>query len=436
MTASFGTRVAVCVSIALHLPLLGENKAAGISSGNNRIANVQNRAAESIVFIRVEALTQNGTPDEPCGTGFIVDSNGHILSCSHVVPEVGPKYKSVRIFARIGGLNGREYEAAEEKRDKPHDLVVLKLSGSSSVHPVGALAKAELGQWIVAIGFPKNKDLYPAEGAITQPHDESGWVLTGANINEGMSGGPVFNEQGEVVAVVRAIEKGYNAIYELVPISYAEQGLLKDIHSPLAVVHPSGQTSVPLAASRTTIELLPYGSLTDTKDAERVAAILLQKLLNLVAETQSVSPELSNTLASVKIHTSGTTLPSPADFNTYWNQNSVLQILSGTLFKDRNPQRVKSSVFVGDLRGSLPKNLVDIEFDVVPQAFRPNYDMHAALTLYTLAMNAKATAKPNGVITQLLAGANSLLDGISEQDANVTMLRGAVRHEITSLRTP
>lgn len=153
-----------------------------------------------------ELLEQRQMPREQgsLGTGFIIDSEGYILTNDHVV-GVANEIKVV--------LNDqREFEAKLVGRDERSDLALLKIDAKHL--PTLELAKNEnlkVGQWVVAIGSPYGLDYSASAGivsaigrAIPSAHSESTYVpfiQTDVAINPGNSGGPLFNLKGEVVGI-------------------------------------------------------------------------------------------------------------------------------------------------------------------------------------------------------------------------------------------
>ncbi|MGC9965935.1 MAG: Do family serine endopeptidase [Syntrophobacteraceae bacterium] len=144
------------------------------------------------------------------GSGILIDSQGHILTNSHLV-NGATKMKVVL-------SDGRSYTDASVKVigvDAKTDLAVIKISdrGNFPFVTFGDSDKVEVGQWVVAIGHPQGLDQTVTQGIISAKHrrgisDPSSYqdfLQTDAAINPGNSGGPLLNLEGEVIGVNAAI---------------------------------------------------------------------------------------------------------------------------------------------------------------------------------------------------------------------------------------
>jgi serine protease Do len=138
------------------------------------------------------------------GSGFIVDKRGYIITNSHVIDEaerITVKLDSGEEFnATVVGTDGREEtDLAILKIDARRDLPFLKLGDSD---------KAEVGDWVLAIGSPFGLSKSVSAGIISQTRRETPnaspfqrFIQTDAVINPGNSGGPLVNMDGEVIGV-------------------------------------------------------------------------------------------------------------------------------------------------------------------------------------------------------------------------------------------
>ncbi len=145
------------------------------------------------------------------GSGFVYDSQGHIITNDHVVENAE---KLVVTF-----LDGRSYKAKIVGQDVFTDLAVIKVNASSDVLqslPVGDSSKLKVGETIAAIGNPFGLSGSMSSGIISQvgrllPSQDRGFqipdiIQTDAAINPGNSGGPLLNMHGEVVGINTAIQ--------------------------------------------------------------------------------------------------------------------------------------------------------------------------------------------------------------------------------------
>ena len=150
-----------------------------------------------------------GTPQErkayALGSGFIIDSSGIIVTNNHVIKEAED------ILVKIEG--GKEYEAKVIGADPFSDIAVLKIQSSEKFKPVkfGDSDKARIGDSVIAIGNPLGLGGTVTAGIISARNRNIGmsryedFIQTDASINQGNSGGPLFNMDGDVIGINTAI---------------------------------------------------------------------------------------------------------------------------------------------------------------------------------------------------------------------------------------
>ena len=150
-----------------------------------------------------------GTPQKKkaysLGSGFIIDSSGIIITNNHVIEGAED------ILVRIEGE--KEYEAKVIGADPFSDLAVLKIKSSEKFKPVkfGDSDKARIGDWVIAIGNPFGLGGTVTSGIISARNRNIGmaryedFIQTDASINQGNSGGPLFNVDGDVIGINTAI---------------------------------------------------------------------------------------------------------------------------------------------------------------------------------------------------------------------------------------
>lgn len=136
------------------------------------------------------------------GSGFIVTSDGYIVTCAHVVEEA----TTVEVV-----VGAQTYPAQIIAFDREHDLAVVRINAANL--PTISLANSDavqLGQEVRAVGFPLSNVLGESvkitRGTIAGVVNTSGRKLfqVDASINPGNSGGPLVNEMGQVVGVASA----------------------------------------------------------------------------------------------------------------------------------------------------------------------------------------------------------------------------------------
>jgi putative serine protease PepD len=144
-------------------------------------------------------------PQQAQGSGWVYDSDGHIVTNDHVVD--GATSIKVRFW------DGRTYSASVVGTDRSTDLAVIKVDApSSELHPlrVGDSTELQVGDGVVAIGSPFGLEETVTSGIVSALHRAiqgqtnftiNDSIQTDAAINHGNSGGPLLNTQGQVVGV-------------------------------------------------------------------------------------------------------------------------------------------------------------------------------------------------------------------------------------------
>ena len=138
------------------------------------------------------------------GSGFIIKENGIVITNNHVIAGADDILVTV---------NSKEYKAKVVGADPYMDVAVLKMDTKDKFQPVefGDSDKARVGDWVVAIGNPFGLGGTVTSGIISARNRDIGmtryddFIQTDASINQGNSGGPLFNLKGEVVGINTAI---------------------------------------------------------------------------------------------------------------------------------------------------------------------------------------------------------------------------------------
>ena len=148
-------------------------------------------------------------PDQPpmraLGTGFVYFKDGMIVTNNHVVDG------ATKITVKLG--DGRSFEAKVKGADPLTDIALLQIEGAGDLPAVtmGDSDKARVGDDVLAIGNPFGLGETVTSGIVSAvkrdihsgPYDD--YIQTDAAINRGNSGGPLFNDKGEVIGMNTAI---------------------------------------------------------------------------------------------------------------------------------------------------------------------------------------------------------------------------------------
>ena len=138
------------------------------------------------------------------GSGFIIRENGTVITNNHVIANAED------ILVRVGD---KEYKAEVVGADPYMDIAVLKMKTKEKFNTVkfGDSDKARVGDWAVAIGNPFGLGGTVTAGIISARNRDinltryDDFIQTDASINQGNSGGPLFNLEGEVIGINTAI---------------------------------------------------------------------------------------------------------------------------------------------------------------------------------------------------------------------------------------
>ncbi len=212
--------------------LLGQNKvgllppAKAIKNPKDQVAlqnlnPLVNRLKPSVVYVVVsgnddkpdERVPENHPdlpPDEQkgVGSGFVIDTEGHILTNDHVVADA----KKVEVV--MG--SGKKYTAKVIGRDPQLDVALIKIEPREELAPVklGNSAEAKVGQWVLAMGNPFGLENNVTVGVISGKGRELAeapfvdFLQTDAAIYPGNSGGPLIDLDGTAIGINTAVVPG------------------------------------------------------------------------------------------------------------------------------------------------------------------------------------------------------------------------------------
>ncbi|WP_031484823.1 S1C family serine protease [Streptomyces bicolor] len=183
------------------------------------VAGVAVKALPSTVTIQAESNAGEGGT----GTGFVFDTEGHILTNNHVVADAVDGGKLTATFP-----NGKKYDAEVVGNAQGYDVAVIKLKNApSGLKPLtlGDSDKVAVGDSTIAIGAPfglsntvttgiisaKNRPVASSDGTSSNASYMSA-LQTDASINPGNSGGPLLDAQGNVIGINSAIQSAANGL--------------------------------------------------------------------------------------------------------------------------------------------------------------------------------------------------------------------------------
>lgn len=200
-------RLFVLVVLAAAIPL----RAAQPTDEEARIALLA-RLEKSVAVIRA-CSTCGILPDETLGSGVIASKDGLVITAAHVVSDA-------RLLA-ISLSSGQTFEAKVLYLDNVLDVALIRLAEpppADAVATLGDSEKLRKGATVYVIGNPRGLEFSFAAGIVSGRHspehafglteaapNDVDWIQTDAAMNAGVSGGPMFNSNGEVVGIAQSI---------------------------------------------------------------------------------------------------------------------------------------------------------------------------------------------------------------------------------------
>lgn len=213
------------------------------------VIDVAEKVSPSVVTVSVQTPTRNviefspnggfqqrsqGGQQQDIGSGFVVTSDGLIVTNKHVVSDDRLKYKVVT-------SDDKEYDVVKITKDPANDLAIIKID-AKDLTPIemGDSDQIKVGQFAIAIGTALGEFRHTVTTGvisglgrgITAGSAYEGFVerldnviQTDAAINPGNSGGPLLNSVGQVVAVNVAVAQGAQNIGFAIPINVVKKGL-------------------------------------------------------------------------------------------------------------------------------------------------------------------------------------------------------------------
>ena len=157
------------------------------------------------------------------GSGFFVEPD-KIVTNMHVVSSPGV------IFAKLSDSETIWAVEGVAAFDIENDLVILKIAGEGVPLPLGNSSAVTKGETVYAIGYPGGEEYKLTEGIVWNNRYKDKWIQTTAGGAKGNSGGPILNDQGEVVGI---IARGNDAYSFAIPLN-----TLKTLLSQPAQIEP------------------------------------------------------------------------------------------------------------------------------------------------------------------------------------------------------
>ncbi|KAF5454072.1 hypothetical protein F2P56_023764 [Juglans regia] len=181
--------------------------------GRDTIANAAARIGPAVVNLSVPQGFYGLTTGKSIGSGTIIDKDGTILTCAHVVVD----FQGMRGLSKgkidVTLQDGRTFEGTVVNADLPSDIAIVKICSKTPLPTakLGSSSKLRPGDWVVAMGCPLSLQNTITAGIVSCVDRKSSdlglggmqreYLQTDCAINGGNSGGPLVNVDGEVIGV-------------------------------------------------------------------------------------------------------------------------------------------------------------------------------------------------------------------------------------------
>jgi S1-C subfamily serine protease len=137
------------------------------------------------------------------GTGFIISSDGYIVTNAHVIADAsGYLSSNIQVITN----NQNTINAQFIGYDGNLDIALLKISGQYQALKLGNSNNIQVGDKVIAIGNPLGLQFSVSEGIISAinrqgPNGVNAYIQTDVSLNPGNSGGPLIDKNGEVIGI-------------------------------------------------------------------------------------------------------------------------------------------------------------------------------------------------------------------------------------------
>ena len=200
----------------------------GVSAATPDFSGIVTKYGPAVVNISVRHFgdpsgESGDRPSAALGSGFIISSDGYILTNNHVVD--GADQVTVKLTDK------RTFRAKVIGKDRTTDVAVIKIDAHDlPTVKIGDPSQSKVGEWVVAIGSPYGFDntvtsgIISAKSRMMSDDVATPFIQTDVPVNPGNSGGPLFNLKGEVIGINSMIYSrtgGFQGLSFAIPIDEA-----------------------------------------------------------------------------------------------------------------------------------------------------------------------------------------------------------------------
>jgi len=205
---------------------------------SSKIIETVQKVSPSVVSIvaskKIEDFFGTTQTQKSAGSGFVITSDGLILTNKHVLRSTGTKYQ---VFTS----DGKSYEAKVKSKDPFNDLAIIKIEAENlPVVDLGDIDDLKVGQYVIAIGnalgefqntvtvgvlSAKERTIEASASLSGETQKLEGLLQTDAAINPGNSGGPLVNLAGQVIGVNVAVAENAENIGFAIPVNVVKSAV-------------------------------------------------------------------------------------------------------------------------------------------------------------------------------------------------------------------
>ncbi|KAJ9557097.1 hypothetical protein OSB04_011711 [Centaurea solstitialis] len=182
--------------------------------GRDSIANAAAKVGPAVVNLSVPTGFRGISVGNSIGSGTIIDDDGTILTCAHVVVDFQGGFKSSsKGKVEVTLQDGRSFEGTVVNADLHADIAIVKINSKTPLPTakLGSSSSLRPGDWVVALGCPLSLQNTITAGIVSCVDRKSSdlglggmrreYLQTDCAINGGNSGGPLVNIDGEIIGV-------------------------------------------------------------------------------------------------------------------------------------------------------------------------------------------------------------------------------------------
>lgn len=317
--------------------------ASDTDTGNTGVASIVDSVGPAVVYLEASGNSSNSKSnvlrmygfnmpqqvEKATGSGFIINSDGYILTNEHVIDGAST------IKVTVQG-NDTPYTASVVGQDYDLDLAILKINASNlPIIPLGDSDIMRPGDYVIAIGNPLGLDHTVTFGVVSakgrpitiEDRNYKNLIQTDAAINPGNSGGPLINMQGQVIAINTAVSTDAQGIGFAIPINTAKS-VMQELMNTGKVVHPYMGISMLDMSSDIASQL--------NVDANTQGAVIAQVVNNSPASAAGLQSE------DIVVSLDGNAVKSSSEVQDYIAKQQVGQTVNVGII--RNQQQMNVSV--------------------------------------------------------------------------------------------